>query len=78
MRTYLATSLAPVPRLYIYGPDDKLILSEEIEEHVAEVKIKGIEVRTERFEGTQHVAHLRGGSERYWGAVKDVWLGRTA
>ncbi|KAL8281251.1 hypothetical protein RQP46_006285 [Phenoliferia psychrophenolica] len=78
MYSHLATSLAPVPRLYIYGPNDQLIPSVDIEEHVAEVKSTGVEVRMERFEGTQHVAHLRGGSDRYWGAVKDIWLGRTA
>ena len=78
MCAHITTSLPKSPRLYIFGPEDKLISIFDIEAHVEKVRATGVDVRTEVFEGTQHVAHLRGGSERYWDAVKDLWLGRTA
>lgn len=78
MRNYLSASLAPVPRLYIYGPGDILISASDVEAHAEEAKKQGIDVRLERFNGSMHVAHMRADLDRYWGAVKDIWLARTA
>ncbi|KAM0747405.1 hypothetical protein T439DRAFT_329132 [Meredithblackwellia eburnea MCA 4105] len=78
MYRYLTESIAPVPRLYIYSPQDQLVPAADVEAHAAAARAKGIDVTMEKFEGTSHVAHVRGGSERYWGAVKSLWLGKTA
>ncbi|KAK4701645.1 hypothetical protein P7C70_g4582, partial [Phenoliferia sp. Uapishka_3] len=78
MRNYLATSLPPVPRLYIYSAEDKLVPIADVQKQISEVRAAGVEVSEERFEGTNHVAHLRGGPERYWAAVKSLWEGKTA
>jgi pimeloyl-ACP methyl ester carboxylesterase len=64
-----------VPRLYMYSPTDLLIPYQNVEAHAMAAKASGIEVRLEKFEGTSHVAHIRGAEnqKRYWDAVKKIW-----
>ncbi|GAA5926070.1 hypothetical protein JCM3775_005194 [Rhodotorula graminis] len=66
-------ALPPVPRLYLYSTTDKLVPCADVEQHVAEARSLGLEVRAERFEATPHVAHARADPKRYWGAVQQVW-----
>lgn len=68
-----------VRRTYIYSREDRLVDFRDVEEHAAEARRKGAvagEVRAERFEGTAHVAHVRGNEDRYWKVVKESWEGR--
>ncbi|KAF9483249.1 hypothetical protein BDN70DRAFT_918590 [Pholiota conissans] len=60
-------------RLYIYSDADDIITSDEVEAHASVAKEIGLEVRMEKFEGSQHVSHARMNPERYWGAVRNVW-----
>ncbi|KAK0634287.1 hypothetical protein B0T17DRAFT_472033, partial [Bombardia bombarda] len=62
-------------RTYIYSDGDKLVDWDDVEKHARIAEAKGFEVRLERFDGTQHVAHVRGGEERYWKAVRETWEG---
>ncbi|KAF8542407.1 hypothetical protein BDD12DRAFT_802916 [Trichophaea hybrida] len=62
-------------RTYIYGKGDEVVLWDDIESHAKEAKAIGYQVRTEEFEGTAHVAHVRGDHERYWEVVRDCWTG---
>lgn len=59
--------------LYLYGKDDKLIYASDIESHIAESRERGWEVDVERFDGSQHVGHMRKYPERYWDAICDSW-----
>ncbi|ORY74512.1 hypothetical protein BCR35DRAFT_321910 [Leucosporidium creatinivorum] len=72
---YLNTSLPPVPRVYLYSTTDLLIPSADVVAHAKAAKGRGVQVRMEEFEETEHVAHARKEPERYWGAVKEVWEG---
>ncbi|BGP39390.1 hypothetical protein JCM10449v2_003328 [Rhodotorula kratochvilovae] len=74
LSSYLNSSAFPaVPRLYLYSDIDKLVPCADVERHAAAARAAGVEVRTERFDGTPHVAHARVEPERYWGAIQEVW-----
>ncbi len=60
-------------RTYIYSKDDKLVHWRDVEEHAREARLKGFDVRLERFHESQHVAHMRTDRKRYWRIVRDVW-----
>lgn len=62
-----------VRRTYIYSESDRIISYSDIEAHARDAKEKGYRVKLERFEGTQHVAHVRGDEKRYWDVVTDIW-----
>ncbi|KAI5479137.1 indole-diterpene biosynthesis protein PaxU [Pseudohyphozyma bogoriensis] len=72
---YLNTSLPQVPRLYLYSNGDKLINDADVEEHAAEAKQRGVEVRLEKFDKTGHVNHVAGEAnrEKYWKAIRETW-----
>jgi hypothetical protein len=85
-RTYLGMNekgVLPegVPRLYIYSLADSMVDWKEVEAHarVAE-EDEGIsgsgKVELCRFEGSEHVAHLREDAGKYWDAVQRRWEGR--
>jgi hypothetical protein len=59
-------------RTYIYSNADKLVDDAMVEEHARIAREKGYDVRLERFEGTEHVAHIRGDEDRYWRIVKET------
>ncbi|KAH7915584.1 hypothetical protein BJ138DRAFT_1169779 [Hygrophoropsis aurantiaca] len=61
------------PRLYIYSRGDAVIPWTQVEEHVNASKENGLNVHSELFQDSQHVAHMRANPERYWRAVIDVW-----
>ncbi|KAK5653454.1 hypothetical protein OQA88_8940 [Cercophora sp. LCS_1] len=64
-----------VRRTYVYGPGDVLVRWRDVEAHAVGAKERGYVVRAERFEGTEHVAHVRGDGERYWGLCRGNWEG---
>lgn len=66
-----------VRRSYIYSKEDALIPWEDVEEHAAEAKAKGANVRLELFKGV-HVGHLRTDPERYWKVVKETYEGKES
>ncbi|GAA5829913.1 hypothetical protein JCM11251_007930 [Rhodosporidiobolus azoricus] len=74
LSTYLNSPLFPtIPRLYIYSPTDQLVPSTDVEAHASQAQQNGVKVTMEKFEATSHVAHVRGGADRYWGAVRRLW-----
>ncbi|KAJ3889036.1 hypothetical protein GG344DRAFT_52430 [Lentinula edodes] len=62
------------PRMYVCSKKDDLIPIDQIEGHVKEARRRGLNVKIEMYEDTPHVAHARSYPERYWGAVKDLWV----
>ena len=66
-------------RTYIFSSSDPLVSYRDVEAHADDAERCGFQnVRRERFEGTGHVAHVRGegsgdGGERYWGIVRESW-----
>ncbi|KAK1984464.1 hypothetical protein LZ30DRAFT_575809, partial [Colletotrichum cereale] len=60
-------------RAYLYSKEDQMIHWADVERHAEESKQVGFNVRAERFEGSQHVAHSKLNPSRYWGLVKEVW-----
>ena len=65
--------LKDTPRLYLFSSKDDVIPYHEVEKHAQQAKDLGLNVRAERFEDSQHVAHARADPERYWSAVKQLW-----
>ncbi|KAF8882586.1 hypothetical protein BD779DRAFT_922836 [Infundibulicybe gibba] len=82
--TYLEADILPsignpidvkaAPRLYIYSKKDKMTLSKHVESHIKQATLLGLDVTVEVFSNTPHVAHARQDPDRYWGAVRNVWL----
>jgi hypothetical protein len=64
---------ANTPRLYVFSKEDEMVQWDRVKAHVEEAKAHGINVRSEFFEKSRHVAHLKDDPERYWGAVQRVW-----
>jgi len=68
-----------VGRAYIYSKEDELIDWRDVERHGEEAVERlgggGGRVRMERFEGSQHVAHLRKDGERYGRVIRELWDG---
>ncbi|OHF02474.1 hypothetical protein CORC01_02169 [Colletotrichum orchidophilum] len=60
-------------RAYLYSKEDEMIYWADVERHADESAEVGFKVRKERFDGSQHVAHAKLDSSRYWGLVRDVW-----
>lgn len=56
-------------RCYIYSDADRLIDCQDVETHADAAEASGWIVRREKFQGTQHVAHMRADPERYWKTV---------
>lgn len=70
-----AQNHAEVRRTYIYSEADRVIDYKDIEEHAAVARTRGYDVRLEKFQGTEHVSHIRGDENRYWNIVKESWGG---
>lgn len=62
-------------RAYVFGEGDTVVGAKDIKEHAVEAEQLGYNVKKERFDGTAHVAHVRGGEQRYWEIVEDAWTG---
>jgi hypothetical protein len=70
-----AAKAAEVRRTYVYGEGDRLVDWRDVEAHAEAAEQKGFAVRRERFEGGEHVAHVRADPARYWRVVKETWEG---
>lgn len=64
---------ADTPRLYLYSDADRLVPHDSVEEHIAQAKQAGLNVRAEMFRGSAHVAHAKTYPEKYWDAVRSTW-----
>ena len=66
-------------RTYVYSAEDEMVEWRDVERHAAEARqARGeadttVPVRTERFHGSSHVAHVRLEPERYWRIVDETW-----
>lgn len=67
----LLHSVGAMRRCYMYSDGDRLIDCKDVETHAAEAEASGWKVRREKFQGSQHVGHMRVDPERYWGIVTD-------
>ncbi|KAF5533079.1 n-glycosyltransferase [Fusarium phyllophilum] len=63
-------------RAYLYGDADLSVGWEDVESHAQQAKDNGAVVRTEKFAGGAHVAHVRVDADRYWKAVQETWQGK--
>lgn len=63
-----------IPRLYIASKADTMTRFSQVEAHMDEAMRKGFDVRAEIFENTTHVSHAKQEPERYWSAVKGLWM----
>lgn len=75
-------STCPIPRTYIYGPDDEMIPVNQVIQHadiaIANMSASGIDhasnyVKTEEFVGSPHVNHVKFEKDRYWRVIKETW-----
>ena len=61
-------------RCYIYSEKDAMVDWHDVELHARDAVERGFTVRTEKFQGSGHVAHARiDGERRYWAIVRDLW-----
>lgn len=64
-------------RCYIYSEADPMVAWHDIEAHAQDATKRGFVVRSEKFEGSGHCAHVRvAGGLRYWAIVKEMWQAR--
>jgi hypothetical protein len=62
-------------RVYIYGKEDKIVRSEDVERHAKEAEGKDIgEVRLHLWENSGHVGHMAKDGEKYWDIVRKLWV----
>ncbi|KAG2062421.1 hypothetical protein BDR04DRAFT_1165280 [Suillus decipiens] len=62
------------PRLYLFSRKDRSSPWQEVEHHAKTAKERGMDVRCELFEESEHTAYIRVEPERYWSSVQDVWV----
>jgi hypothetical protein len=60
-------------RLYVYSEKDRIVGSDDVEEHAKEAKEMGSEVRMVKFEESAHVQHMLTHGDEYWKVVKELW-----
>jgi hypothetical protein len=72
----------PIPRTYIYGPDDIMVTMDQVIQHadiaIANMLACGVDqaskfVTMEEFVGSPHVNHIKFEKERYWRVIKETW-----
>jgi hypothetical protein len=69
---------AATPRLYVFSKTDALVPSKQVQQHANEAAARGLNVRTEIFEESPHVAHARTDPAKYWPAVTELWKTATS
>ncbi|KAI1803140.1 hypothetical protein F4811DRAFT_526189 [Daldinia bambusicola] len=60
-------------RAYIYGKADVMVDWRHVEMHAKQAAAEGLDVRTEVFEHSPHVSHMRTNGERYWNIITETW-----
>jgi hypothetical protein len=63
-----------VPRCYLYSKSDALVAWQDINEHASELMKRDGCVTEAIFENSEHVAHAKTESRRYWNTVRMVWV----
>ena len=59
-------------RCYVYSMKDSMVGWRDVQAHAQDAESKGFVVRRERFESTEHCAHVRvDDGKRYWTIVSD-------
>jgi len=58
----------------MYSKMDELMPWEDVYAEVREGRKRGLEVQEDIYEKSGHVLLAKDEPERYWGAVKDLWL----
>lgn len=66
-----------VARTYLYSTADRVVDYEDVEFHAVLARGEGYAVTFERFDGTPHVAHVRGDPARYWDIVSRSFVGES-
>jgi hypothetical protein len=64
-------------RCYIYSDEDEVISSKDVEDHARQAEANGWSVTMVKFDGSQHVAHLRQDYFKYWDAIEAAWIGKS-
>ena len=60
-------------RCYIYSKEDRLVGWQDVEDHSHDAERKGYKVERVRFEGSDHVGHMRMDSQKYWSTIEEMW-----
>lgn len=68
---HAANAKGVLRRCYLYSDADRLIDCKDVETHAVEAESKGWIVQREKFQGSQHVGHMRADPGRYWGIVAE-------
>jgi hypothetical protein len=67
----------PARRCYIYSAEDDVIDWKDVEDHARQAEASGWSVIMVKFDGSQHVAHLRQDSIKYWEAIESAWTSKS-
>lgn len=65
-------------RCYVYSKSDKLVKWEDVEEHADDAERRGYHVRREKFDGSEHVSHMKMDKVKYWSAIERFWNSSSA
>lgn len=68
-----STSTPPTPWLFIYSKLDQTVPFDATHKLTEVAEARGMDIRREIYEESQHVAHMRADPIRYWTAVKALW-----
>jgi hypothetical protein len=60
-------------RCYIYSAEDDTIDWKDVEDHARQAEASGWSVTMVKFDGSQHVCHLRQDPIKYWQAIESAW-----
>jgi hypothetical protein len=64
-------------RCYIYSAEDDTIGWKDVEDHARQAEASGWSVTVVKFNGSQHVAHLRQDPIKYWQAIESAWTSKN-
>jgi hypothetical protein len=64
-------------RLYLYSKADKMVFWKDIEEHADTAEALGLEVTKVSFQASSHAGHIMEDANKYWDAVRTVWLAQA-
>ena len=68
---------AATPRLYVFSKTDLMVPWKQVQEHADQAAARGINVCTEVYDASPHVAHARTDPTRYWSAAAELWKNAT-
>ena len=62
-----------VRRCYIYSTTDKMVSWKDVEQHARKAESRRWPIRMEKFQGSEHVAHVQADRRRYWEVIRLFW-----